>query len=127
MSARQIVAQLTNLTEMENTFTSSVKTLNVHNGASIARGVSAQVQWSLDFDARSWGVKGLEITVARLHVSWDDVNDSGPEDQVTPQQIDWKAGDPGWKVSAERAPGSDQIFPKSLTISKEDQMIVVHF
>jgi hypothetical protein len=96
-------------------------------------GLSSTINWELEFEERSWGVKGMYIGIIKITLSFGYhaiIPDDGPSD-------DWKGEDREydveidkgeWNITTESSINShDLISPNFIEIDFQDKTIEIQF
>ena len=123
------------LTESDDSYVTAVREVEVYglssNGNVYADGGSATIHWDVDWDVRDYGIKGLNVMIKSLQVSWETVDGSGEEDVKAPGELSWNLGDETWKVEAEFTNignnGHFMLVPSSVDVHLHEKRVTVHF
>ena len=96
-------------------------------------GMSSTINWELQFEERSWGVKGMYIGIIKITLNFHYhaiIPDDGPRE-------DWKGEDreydveidkEEWNITTESSVNShDQISPNFIEIDFQDKTIEIQF
>tara|TARA_B110000908_G_C9931350_1_gene304071 strand:+ start:30 stop:410 length:381 start_codon:yes stop_codon:yes gene_type:complete len=96
-------------------------------------GMSSTINWELQFEERSWGVKGMYIGIIKITLNFHYhaiIPDDGPRE-------DWKGEDREydveidkgeWNITTESSVNShDQISPNFIEIDFQDKTIEIQF
>lgn len=85
------------------------------------------VTWSLEMDARSWGVKDIVPVILSVEGSVETTFTGDAEDQTKELPISWQAGDPAFTVDTEFNITGSAVFPKSVNVDLRRKRMTVAF
>jgi len=122
------VKKLLGIRESESGYHTSVKQLDIHGlGDAVTAEGTAEVDWELAMEGRSWGVKGLDVLVRAVKIRAVATNvETGNESDWN---FDWTSENAEYKVQVDAGKASFplDIYPKSVSVSVQDRRISVEF
>lgn len=92
--------------------------------------LTASVEWELDFEARSWGVKGVGVFVRKVDASWVWEDQENEGTRAEPTKLTWTPGaKDGWSVQADSQARTMPfgIYPREISIYMMEKKIVIEF
>jgi hypothetical protein len=80
------------------------------------------IDWSINIDARNWGVKDIVISIENIHGELNFTTDT--DDDVIQIQKEFKLT-PEWKITNEMEISSGSIFPTNVSIDAKNKTIEI--
>lgn len=95
---------------------------------------AAYIQWELDLESRSWGVKDLNVLLKKIDVQWmvDNLRQEDGDKNKTQQRVVWEAArNDGWTASVNYERESHKLpltlYPRRLEVHVLERRLVVDF
>ena len=130
-TARDLIGQLTESSDLSYRTRVKADSISVNNRGSdlFPDDLEATVEWEMDLEARSWGVKDINVYIKKVEASW--VWEDGEKDtRSEPTKLLWtSASNDGWAVQVDHGPQKMPftLFPREVSIYLLEKKIVVTF
>jgi hypothetical protein len=87
----------------------------------------AFVNWEVDIEARSWGIKSISPSVLAISISYDIIDPESVK-TIETKEIEWTYTNPqGYKLEIGVKSEGDQLVPSYVTLDEQEKTIVVDF